>query len=283
MDVGVLQRQFAAIGAQVQVDVMSPRDWLGSQRRWRQTAASRFTIDVRQEGRKETFRFVVRQEAQQDLDLYAVDIQPRRRHLLLLAYDPWESAKDHKQKYLCGHDERHWFVAMVPGARGVTTVQAAMEALKPQPALISQRAHGVRHKNWHDRHNEGYIRQGEWFFVPCPDFQPEHSWLVLHNEPISRGGGTAHIVEVLCRSGGTTVYVNAQHHPEGLSEDDYRALVARNPEARKWGWRVMRRDAHVYAMGRVRHPDHKTIQLPFWHEVLLSAETRNDGSVVFLD
>jgi len=33
-------------------------------------------------------------------------------------------------KFLCGHDERHWFVAAVPG-RGVSNVRTAMEALKP--------------------------------------------------------------------------------------------------------------------------------------------------------
>ena len=40
-----------------------------------------------------------------------------------------------KQKFLCGHDERHWFVAAVPeDARGVTGVVAAKAAL--QPALV---------------------------------------------------------------------------------------------------------------------------------------------------
>ncbi len=38
-----------------------------------------------------------------------------------------------KSKVLCGHDERHWFVAAVPeDARGVTGVVTAKDALQPQ-------------------------------------------------------------------------------------------------------------------------------------------------------
>src|SRR5881275_3217634 len=37
-----------------------------------------------------------------------------------------------KSKFLCGHDERHWFVAAVPeAARGVTGVTTAKIALQP--------------------------------------------------------------------------------------------------------------------------------------------------------
>jgi len=37
------------------------------------------------------------------------DVRPRSRHLLLMIRD----GRD-KLKYLCGHDERHWFAAAVP-------------------------------------------------------------------------------------------------------------------------------------------------------------------------
>ena len=43
-----------------------------------------------------------------------------------------------KNKFLCGHDERHWFVAAVPG-RSVATVRSAMEALKP-PGIAAREA-----------------------------------------------------------------------------------------------------------------------------------------------
>jgi len=44
----------------------------------------------------------------------------------------------------------------------------------------------------------------------------------------------------------------------------------------------MARGAEVYAKGRVRHPDHKTIVLPFWHRVLPNREV-SSVNVAFLD
>jgi hypothetical protein len=50
-----------------------------------------------------------------------------------VAETPGEASRGGKglRKFLCGHDERHWFVAEVP--RG-TTVREAKEALKPAPS-----------------------------------------------------------------------------------------------------------------------------------------------------
>ena len=57
-----------------------------------------------------------------------VDVDRRGRHLLLLVRDGGE-----KSKFLCGHDERHWFVAAVPeDARGVAGVATAKVALQPE-------------------------------------------------------------------------------------------------------------------------------------------------------
>ncbi len=44
----------------------------------------------------------------------------------------------------------------------------------------------------------------------------------------------------------------------------------------------MRRNPLVYARGKVRHPDHATISLPFWHVVVMSQEQRA-LNVAFLD
>ena len=47
----------------------------------------------------------------------------------------------------------------------------------------------------------------------------------------------------------------------------------------------MTRNASVYARGTVRHSDHETIRLPFWHRVLMNTETqtRTMAKVAFLD
>jgi hypothetical protein len=47
----------------------------------------------------------------------------------------------------------------------------------------------------------------------------------------------------------------------------------------------MRRNPGVYARGTVRHSDHATITLPFWHRVIMNTETqsRTMANVAFLD
>src|SRR5918996_5234184 len=110
-----LERRFAAVGARVKV-AESP--WRGEPR-----------IDVRTDARGEYFdvRFAA---GERGVELEVVDVQPRDRHLLVLARVDGE-----KSKFLCGHDERHWFVAAIPeAARGVTGVADAKAALQP-PAV----------------------------------------------------------------------------------------------------------------------------------------------------
>jgi hypothetical protein len=50
-------------------------------------------------------------------------------------------------------------------------------------------------------------------------------------------------------------------------------------------WREMVRDPELYAKGSVLHPDHNTIVLPDWHQVLMNTEQRARAMrhVAFLD
>jgi len=47
----------------------------------------------------------------------------------------------------------------------------------------------------------------------------------------------------------------------------------------------MRRNPAVYAKGRIRHADHKTITLHGWHRVLMNTEGQSKAmrNVAFLD
>jgi hypothetical protein len=123
----------------------------------------------------------------------------------------------------------------------------------------------------------------EWFFVPTPALSPDPK-LILRDEPIRRGSGKAHFVEMLYREGGTQVYACGQY-PNGIIEAEYRRLVGQDPSRVKWGWRRMQRDAAVYARGQIRHPDHRTITLSGWHRVLMNTEThsRTMRQMAFLD
>jgi hypothetical protein len=150
MGTNTLERRFATIGARVKT--------VGVGRGAPQ-------IDVRSDRRGEFFevRFTGRGNA---VDLEVVDIARAERHLLLLARDGEE-----KSKFLCGHDERHWFVAAVPeSAHGVTGVRSAKVAL--QPDMVRDAIERLRPKDAFRRRNPAYVRQGEWFFVPAPGIDP---------------------------------------------------------------------------------------------------------------
>src|SRR5437016_5204844 len=58
-----------------------------------------------------------------------LDTDSKDRHLLLEARLPDQLEQPHV--FLCGHDERAWFVAAIPESAAARTIQAAKDALKP--------------------------------------------------------------------------------------------------------------------------------------------------------
>ena len=86
------------------------------------------------------------------------------------------------------------------------------------------------------------------------------------------------------RLGGHAVWV-CPRCPEGLTPSMYWQLWRNNPDARRWGWRPMQRDAEVFVRGRITHPDHRTVVLNGWHRVLMNTENESQArdSLVFLD
>ncbi|HZS46111.1 MAG TPA: hypothetical protein VFC63_13520 [Blastocatellia bacterium] len=263
MDVALLQKRFATIGARVKVaDVALDR--------FRRV---RIGIDISNDKLGEYFD--IRRELGSSTSYEVIDVQPGIRHLLLISKGAG--------KFLCGHDERHWFVAAVPGT-AITNVRTAMEALQPPEVRWAISRQMKRKKNRFARHNEVFVRQGEWFFIPRPDLVVKEN-LVFRNEPISRGNGSKpHMCQFVYRDGGVLVMV-CDKHPRGLLMDHYFRLIRSNPKAANWNWRQMRANAAVYARGHVWHKDHKTIVLDVWHRVLINTENQTQAGrhVVFLD
>ena len=263
MDTSVVERMFGRIGARVKVS-----DEVSRQRR--------VGIDISSDNRGEYFD--IRIGPQEQVIYEVIDLRPEMRHLLLMARKP-----NDKEKFLCGHDERHWFVCAVPGS-SISSVKSAMEALQPPEVRTAVRRRVKRIKNRLRRKNKAFVRQGEWFFVPVPELIVNQT-LILKNEPLSRGSGSkAHMCQFAYRHGGEVVYVGSRY-PMGLPQGAYSRLLARNPSARSWAWRIMQRNASLYVRGRVWHPDHKTIVLNDWHQVLMNTEGLAPGAqaVVFLD
>lgn len=255
-----LRRHFAAMGARVR---FRPTD---EGTRWGRTASEMYSIGIGTDARGRYFDVVRGGEAP---ELELLQVVPKERHLLLLSRDG--------QRFLCGHDERDWFVAAVPGR--VSTVRDAKRSLMPAP--VWERARRLTPRRVAGRKNPAFVRQGEWFFVPTDREFPKE--VVLRKEPLQRAAGSKpHVCDELYREGGDLVYVVTQRV---YTEAEYEERVRKDPE--RFG-RLPRhsrvRDPEVYVRGAVRHEDHATIRLDGWHRVYINAELSFGNSAVsFLD
>jgi hypothetical protein len=268
MDTNLLNAKFTSIGARLKVADRPTR---------RSRAAGVVSLDVQSDPKGEFFEIV--RPAGAGAEVAVLDMQPADRHLLLLVREGQD-----KSKFLCGHDERHWFVAGIPEAAPVGTVRQAKEALKPAEVQTAQAGKHLGAKARNRRKNAAFVRQGEWFFLPVHDFVVDEK-LVRKNEPLTRGnGGKPHWAEFCYRTGGEVVYV-CSRHPSGVTEAQYRGILATSPKAKGWGWRTMLSNPGVYVRGRIRHADHATVTLHGWHRVLMNTEGRSKAmkNVAFLD
>jgi len=252
LDAMTLEKAFKAMGARAKVREFRTRKLVTNLSTGKQRvnlipenrANEKIRINILADNQGEYFDIQTAKEVEPEV----LDVRKDLRHMVLMVRDGKA-----KSKYLCGHDDRHWFVAAVPGT-SATTVSTAMESLKPREV------------------SEKYIRQGEWFFISRPYDVPSTA-VILKNEPIRRGRSKPHYCEELYRTGGVQVYVHNRYAPNGVGLEEYNRIIAQDNEHRA-GWRVMTRDATVYARGAVRHPDHRTAYLDGWHQVLMNLKSR---------
>lgn len=257
METKVLERHFEKMGARAVVSEKPGR--FGS---------NRVSLDIGIDHEGEYFYLgLPKQEAE------VLNVDAKDRHLLLMIRDGQQ-----KSKYLCGHDERHWFIAAIPEDAKATTVAQAKEALKPVDL--------PKFRPW--------IRQGEWFFVPRPELRLPRNAATFHDEPLVRRtrdgrGGKPHIATECYRHGGTSVHVHQKFAPQGFTKEDFTKWCYENPKLfakHAAEFRMMARDATVYVRGEIRHPDHATVKLGVvWHRVLMNRENESlaMASMVFLD
>jgi hypothetical protein len=97
MNQNLITTKFEKLGARAKIRPL----------RWR--SSDPVVIDIGHDRQGEFFDI----QADPDADVDVLDVQPRDRHLLLMIRRPNERPHqpDIKDKLLCGHDERHWFVA----------------------------------------------------------------------------------------------------------------------------------------------------------------------------
>lgn len=186
-----LRQAFDRIGAELNIE----------------NAGRAFEIDVRQEDGRETFQVRM---PRGEVELRALDVRPKMRHLVLDVFS-WTLPID--GRFLCGHDEQHWFVASLPRGEQTETVPRAMESLKPALVRRAQKRLGVNHRR-HRRKTAAYVRQGEWFFLPRPMMHVGD--LAVTGGELVREGGKPHRVQWIYRPAETdqTFVRGAISHPD---------------------------------------------------------------------
>jgi hypothetical protein len=281
-----LKEKFEKMGARVRVTTLSGRAVTRLQRRrwrdgWQVDDEMAVRLDVQRDLHGEYFDL----HRRNDIVVEVLHLDASDRHLLLRVSGRMENrgtTEDSAEStFLCGHDERSWFVAAIPERSRATSVQDAKDALKPAEVWEAMRAYGVPLEDRDRRRTAAFVRQGEWFFVPRPSLvvKPRD---VLRHEPIRRGAAKPHMCQFLYRYNGERVWVN-EDHPDGLTPVQFAQL---SRKTRRLGdWREMMRGATVFVRGAISHPDHDTVHLGPWHLVVMNTENdaRAMAHVAFLD
>lgn len=241
-----IQRRFAEIEARLLVRPLAPR----------RRDLSTFDLNV---GRDKQGEYFLLRTGREMPELRVLQANRLIRHLLLHV-----AGEEGGERFLCGFDERHLFVAGVEAR--VSTITAAKAALLPLPL----REAGLTPADLARRRNATFIRQGEWFFVPVT--QDLSKYPIHRQEPLVRSRtGKPHVVAELVRFGGTTVMLAKGRE---YSMEEWAAMRATNPHEAIFG-RQMTKDPETYARGPVRHPDHATVLLGGWHRVFPNRESRS--------
>ncbi len=145
-----------------------------------------------------------------------------------------------KRHFLVGRDERQLFMCRLPQA--CTTVAEAHEALRVPEARLNARSVLER-----------AIRQGEWFFVPA---EPDDETRI--EDELANGTLELH------RGAALSQFIPRAGKPHVVDE-----VVDTRDDAG---------DRQVFARGRVRHVDHRTVRLYRWYRVFRNREVEEGRS-----
>lgn len=156
-----------------------------------------------------------------------------------------------KRHFLMGLDEAHLFIAQLP--RGVSAVASARELLKGRDVSRAERDAPFR-----------TVRQGEWFLVALDASRSAAVDALAHARPalVRRRVGIAQAAR-WARAGrqhvADEVLVLGAGFHLGLPKHLVPPAVAAGPG--------------VFVRGKLRHPDHATVELKQWRRALPNAES----------
>lgn len=257
-------KQFDRIGARLIVSqAVDPTRRMARAANGLALAGRPYDLDVRRD-RRHGEHYLLRVSPAAGAEFRVLQANTPARHLLLHALS---AADTRGERFLCGHDERHWFVAGIPAA--VTTVTDARRALLPRELQDATFTADELSR----RHGKKFKRQGEWFFVPATVDQLREigDRPILHGEKLQRGtrASKPHVVSELVRFGGQQVVLFGGKEYTPAAWDKFVADGGGRVSGRA-DRRV--KDAMVFVRGSVRHSDHATLILPDWYRVFMNGE-----------
>lgn len=195
--------------------------------------------------------------------LEALDVRPRERHLVLSA-----SNATGEDRFLCGHDEFHWFAAALPHVPNLDTVAAAGESLKPDLVIKRERR---KRRGKHSRKSDVVMRQGEWFFIPWAHARINRAEVECNGRLIRGPGSKPHQCEFLYEAG-EREYECDRYPKLAFFESEYQTILKTRRKARLWNWRPIPFNPDIYVKGWITHSDHSPLYLDVWHRVELNKE-----------
>ena len=119
MNTEKIESKFAAMGARLKVREIAA-EWLRSSG-WRRTGD--YAVDIQKDRHGQFFELRVPAHLSDSLEVCVMQTEPRQRHLLLAVRKSGD--KPQFDRFLCGHDEREWFVAAVPGGASSVRLERA--------------------------------------------------------------------------------------------------------------------------------------------------------------
>ena len=166
MNAKQIESKFAVMGARMKVRDI-PSRWRQGARTW--VDPTGIAMDIRRDGAGQFFELRVPTHLRDALDVSVMQSVPKERHLLLAVSKTGEQPQ--LDRFLCGHDEREWFVAAVPG--GASSVRQAMEALQPPDVRAALTRNHVSSRKRYARKNRALSPSGR---------------MVLRARTVRRGG-----------------------------------------------------------------------------------------------
>src|SRR5438270_12969314 len=106
-----VESRFSEMGARLKVREI-PSRWRRGDRTW--IDPRDYAVDIQHDHNGEFFELRVPTHLCESLEFTVMQSEPKQRHLLLLARKT--SDKPQLDRFVCGHDEREWFVSAVPGS-----------------------------------------------------------------------------------------------------------------------------------------------------------------------